>query len=159
MPPNNSTRHVPSLGLCCWITLVSNGLNLHGTLLHSWITIGLVIVDYAKPNRCSDYIINSLLWGSFRSWMLPFNKSNPMWKAWKSNQHNWVIGLLLLALQKISLTIHFYHKCRCQIMSTNVETLTWFSHHLLIMIHDLLKHPAYTHLEPPNLKIHSIKII
>jgi len=92
MPPNNSNRHIPSLRMCCWITLVSNGLNLHGTLLHSWITIGWVIVDYAKPNRCSDCIVNSLLWGSFWSWMFPFNNSNLMWKAWKSNQHSWVIG-------------------------------------------------------------------
>jgi hypothetical protein len=90
MLPNNSNKHVPSLGMCYWITLVSNGFNLHGTLLHSWISIGLVIVDYAKPNTCNDYIVNSLLWGSFWSWMLPFNNSNPVWKTWKSNQlSNW----------------------------------------------------------------------
>jgi len=157
MPPNNSNRHIPSLRMCCWITLVSNGLNLHGTLLHSWITIGLVIVDYAKPNRCSDCIVNSLLWGSFWSWMFPFNNSNLMWKAWKSNQHSWVIGFFFTCPSIISLTIHFYHKCICQNISTDLETLIWFFHHLLIVIHDLLKHPAYIRLKPPNLKIPSTK--
>jgi hypothetical protein len=87
-----------------------------------------------------------------------FQQFKPHVKGLKIQQHNWVIGIFFTC-PSINLTNNsFLSQVQMSNISIELETLTWFFQHLLIVIHDLLKHPTYIGLKPPNLKIHSIKI-
>jgi hypothetical protein len=65
-----------------WLTIAYNSNNVpHGGM-------GFNVEIKINGIPFTHDIVNSLLWGSSWSWMLPSNKSNPCGKVKKSRQHN-----------------------------------------------------------------------